>query len=210
MSSQTPPSTTDNTPASNPDDLVIPSFTVPPHPSEGKKERSPCCRRIICISISLGIIAAGAIGIMFALTGDAPQAIFIQEDPPGLEETNRWTASKGRGLEVFVMNSCEDRWTPIFDEYIAAWDNGSPDALTISTRKFPHDPECAEATGRINVCNGNYGNTAWRGVNTAFLRGGFVQHSVAKLNDYHLDRESQNQKRYTMCHELGKSCLGDS
>lgn len=145
---------------------------------------------------------------MVTLTGDqGPQAIFVQEDPPGLEETNRWTAAYGNGLDVFVMNSCEDRYIPIFDEYIEAWDNGTPDALTLTSRKFPHDPECAEHSGRVNVCNGDYGNTAWRGVNTAFLQGGIVKHSVAKLNDYHLDRESHNQKRYTMCHELGKPCL---
>jgi len=197
----------DNTPVHNPDDLAIPSYTVPPLSSEAKttNQRSPCCRRLICIATVLGIAVAAAVGIMIALTGDqGPQAIFIQEDPPGVEDTNRWTANRGQGLELFVMNSCEDRWTPIFDEYIQRWDNGQPDALTLTSRKFPHDPECAEYTGRVNVCNGNYGNTEWRGVNTAFLQGGFVRHSVAKLNDYHLDRESQNQKRYTMCHELGK------
>lgn len=189
----------------NDDDLAIPSFTVPPHPSETKTQRSSCRRRIICIGSILGVLVAGAIGIIMTITGGkGPQAIFVQEDPPGMEETNRWSSNRQRGLELFVMNSCEDRWTPVFDEYIQAWDNGSPDALTLTSRKFPHDPECAEHSGRVNVCNGNYGNTDWRGVNTAFLQGGFVRHSVAKLNDYHLDRESQAQKRYTMCHELGK------
>lgn len=146
---------------------------------------------------------------MLALTGaPSPHLIFVQEDPPGLEETNRWTTNRQRGLELFVMNSCEDRWTPIFDEYIAAWDSGTPDALTLTTRKFPHDPECSESPGRAKVCNGNYGETNWRGLNTVFIRNGFVQHSVAKLNDFHLDRESENQKRYTMCHELGKLSFG--
>lgn len=191
--------------AYDPGDLVIPRFTVPPHPSEAKQERSPWRRRIICIAIILGIVVVGTIGFMLALTGgQGPQAIFIQEDPPGLKETNRWATNGRRGLDLFVMNSCEDRWTPIFDEYITAWDNGTPDALTLTTRKFPHDPDCSAHSGRANVCNFNYGNTDWRGLNTAFLRNGFVQHSVAKLNDFHLDRESEDQKRYTMCHELGK------
>jgi hypothetical protein len=156
------------------------------------------------MAVSLGILIAAAIGIMLTLTGgQGPQAIFIQEDPPGLNETNRWSLNSRNGLDLFVMNSCEDRWTPIFDEYIAAWDNGTPDALTLTTGKFPHDPECGAHPGRANVCNGNYGNTEWRGLNTAFLRNGLVHHSVAKLNDYHLDRESESQKKYTMCHELG-------
>ena len=189
-------------------ELAIPSYTVPPHPLEGDndatKQRSPWRRRIICAVSVVGILVVASIGIMIAITGDqGPQAIFIQEDPPGLEETNRWTTNLQRGLDVFVMNSCEEKWTPIFDEYIAAWDNGSPDALTLTSSKFPHDPECEAYTGRVNVCNGDYGNTNWRGVNTAFIRNGFVVNSVAKLNDFHLDGESQNQKRYTMCHELG-------
>lgn len=196
----------------NPGDLAIPNFTVPPHPSESaestKNEGSPWRRRLICIAVSLGILIAAAIGIMLTLTGgQGPQAIFIQEDPPGLDETNRWSLSSRNGLDLFVMNSCEDRWTPIFDEYIAAWDNGTPDALTLTTGKFPHDPECGAYPGRANVCNGNYGNTEWRGLNTAFLRNGLVHHSVAKLNDYHLDRESESQKKYTMCHELGERML---
>jgi hypothetical protein len=198
------PTTNDDDTAYDPGDLAIPSFTVPPHPSETKPGRSPWRRRIICIAVSLGIVVAAAVGVMVTLTGGQPQAIFIQEDPPGLDETNRWTTNTRNGLDLFVMNSCEDRWTSIFDEYIAAWDNGTPDALTLSSRKFPHDPECDAFPGRANVCNGNYGDTPWRGINTAFLRDGFVHHTVAKLNDFHLDRESEEQKKYTMCHELGK------
>jgi len=212
MSPRTQP--IDDSPVHNPDELATPSCTEPPCHSEAKttNQRSPCCRRLICIAIILGIAIAAAVGIMIAITGgQGPQAIFVQQHPPGVEDTNRWTANTGHGLDLFVMNSCEDRWTPIFDQYIKEWDNGTPDALTLTSGKFPHDPDCAAYTGRVNVCNGNYGNTDWRGLNTAFVQNGFVRHSVTQLNDYHLDGESENQKLYTMCHELGKlSNVSDS
>jgi hypothetical protein len=35
------------------------------------------------------------------------------------------------------------------------------------------------------------------------LQNNFIVLSVAKLNDYHLDQESEAQKLYTMCHEIG-------
>lgn len=79
----TPNPSTNDSPAYNPDDLVIPSFSVPPLSSEaskGTKQRSVWRRRLICIAIFLAVIAAGAIGIMVTLTGNAnPTAIFVQE-----------------------------------------------------------------------------------------------------------------------------------
>ena len=88
--------------------------------------------------------------------------------------------------------------------YIHAWDNGTPDALSLSTERHPHDPECKAHIGRINVCNGNYGRTDWQGVARSFRRAnGFVISATALLNDYYLDGASQSQRLYTMCHEQG-------
>jgi hypothetical protein len=156
------------------------------------------------------ILAIMAIGISAALLviytgGGDPLDFFVQEDPPGRLEAHQWDnrATPGR-LDLFLMNSCEDRWTPAFDRYVREWnEDGTPDVLSLTSQKFPHDPDCAEYNDRMNVCNGNYGPTDWRGINVVFLQNDFIILSVAKLNDYHLDRESEAQKLYTMCHEIG-------
>ena len=113
--------------------------------------------------------------------------------------------NNGTGLNIFVMNSCDDSWTQIFDQYVDIWDNGTPDALTITTEKYSHDPDCAAYSGAINVCNGDYGDTGWNGAEYTFrdLNTGFVVSSKAVLNDYYLKGDNLSQRMYTMCHELG-------
>lgn len=154
----------------------------------------------------LGVLAGGAILVLMIYTGGAdPRVFFVQEDPPGYAEANRWsnTGTPGR-LELNIINSCEDRWTLTFDRYVQEWNNGSPDVLQLTSSRLPHDVECTEYRGQMNVCNGDYGNTDWRGINIVLLYRGSIISSVAKLNDFHLDRESDAQKLYTMCHEIGE------
>lgn len=114
----------------------------------------------------------------------------------------------GSGLAITILNSCDDTWTSTFDEYIDKWDNGSPDSLTITTEKRPRgddSSECQAFTNLVHVCNGNYYYTNWVGV--AYLWrdtvSGHIVSVVALLNDYHLEHASANQRKYTMCHELG-------
>jgi len=51
----------------------------------------------------------------------------------------------------------------------------------------------------------DYGNTQWRGLNEVLLspRQSTIVASTAKLNEHYLSRESDAQKLYTCCHELG-------
>lgn len=158
-------------------------------------------RRFIGLSVMFaGIVLflGGIIGLVSLLSSSDSTDVDNQE-------IQAVWPSNGTGLDVFVMNSCDESWTAIFDEYIDAWDNGTPDALTLSTGKYTHDPICEAHIGRINVCNGNYGDTDWLGVANSFRRAatGFVVSSTALLNDYHLKGASVSQKKYTMCHELG-------
>ena len=83
------------------------------------------------------------------------------------------------------------------------WDAGygNVDPLALSIQRVAVDPECTPTDGRIKVCNGDYGKTDWRGINVALINGEYMVNSVAMLNDYWL--YDDDQKQYTMCHELG-------
>ena len=178
----------------------LPDYKAPEPPT---RQRS-CVKRSLCAGFVLAIAAVAVVAILMAFSGEGgPKSIFVMEDPPGLNETHAWETFGDNGLDITVLNALDDRWTSIFDASILDWDNGQPDALTLSTRKVAVDPDCSPVDGRIKVCNGDYGATDWRGINTAFLQNGFIVHSAAKLNDYHLQGGSQAQKEYTMCHELG-------
>lgn len=165
-----------------------------------------------CTSCVKGTIFAAilviilAVGLSVALLGKPnPIEFFVQEDPPGRNETHTWRTFGNDGLELMIENALVDRWTPYLDEYVEKWDAGydGADPLTLSVRRVAEDFYCDPSGGRLKVCNGDYGATDWRGINIILLQNGFIAHSVAKLNDYWLDKEGTVQQRYTMCHELG-------
>lgn len=115
-------------------------------------------------------------------------------------------ANTGNGLRLDVVNSCSDEWQPYVQTAIANWDNGFPiDSLTLYTSREYYDSECEVVTGKLKICNGDYGDTRWRGLNEVLMspRHGTIVASTAKLNEFYLNYESEAQKLYTCCHELG-------
>ena len=157
--------------------------------------------KFLCWGIGAFMFAGTVVSLSVVLTGSPnPVEYFIPVDPPGMTEAIRWDAENG--LTMIVENACDDSWAKEFDESIADWNQ--TDALVIRTRRTAHDPDCGEFIGRLRVCNSNYGETNWKGLNVVFMRDDFIVHSVSKLNDYWLTTEAQ--RLYTMCHELGHGC----
>jgi hypothetical protein len=109
-----------------------------------------------------------------------------------------------QGLELSVIDNLDEKWVPYFQQAIKDWERGDPDVLSLSVSKASvHDPDCEFVTGSMVVCNGDYGNTDWIGLNQVMIRDDRIIASVALMNDYHLDRMSVEAKQSTMCHELG-------
>jgi hypothetical protein len=122
-----------------------------------------------------------------------------------IDNSLRWdTRGYGEGgLRMDLWNACEDRWTPYFDRAVSEWDVGSPDVLTLTTSRVEVDSNCTAVSGVVKVCNGNYGDNDWRGINEVLIYMDFITSSVAKMNDFYLDNESDAHKQMTMCHEVG-------
>jgi hypothetical protein len=139
-------------------------------------------------------------GISLAFRGSAnPFDLFGRPTLPTVNETQRWGTSGFNGLNLVVENALEDKWTPYFTQYVSEWDKGSPDALTLTTTRVAVDSSCEPAIGVLKVCNGNYGNTDWNGINLSLTQiDGYIVSSVSKMNDYFLDGLSENDKKYTM------------
>ncbi|KAL7554251.1 hypothetical protein ACHAWF_017672 [Thalassiosira exigua] len=110
------------------------------------------------------------------------------------------------GLELAIVDKLDDKWTPYFEQAVADWEGGEPDVLTLNVRKDSFYQEfggCDALQGVLVVCNGDYGNTDWVGINHAVIQLGHIVSSVAKMNDYVLDKLGDAAKQWTMCHELG-------
>jgi len=117
-----------------------------------------------------------------------------------------WPSNGKGGLQLELVNALDDRWVPFFDKAVADWDSGDPNALVLSTSRTSPDSLCTEIDGKMKVCNGDYGNEGWRGINELVFNSKTqkILHSVAKMNEFYIDdKASDNERQYTMCHEIG-------
>ena len=81
------------------------------------------------------------------------------------------------------------------------WDNAA--AVTLNLRTVTYNPDCGAVPWAIKVCNDDFGETGWKGLNQVFLQGEYIVASLAKMNDYYLRVMDEEDRLYTMCHELG-------
>jgi hypothetical protein len=174
-------------------------------------------RRACSYCIPLIIVVVGVVALLYAMQRDDsggstklpnfgnPQ-FWEDEDPwEGLapNEVVKWRNGGSGGLRLELLDAMEPKWESIFLTAVDEWDNGTPDALDLSTSKVPYDMECEPVDNRFKVCNGNYGDTQWRGINQVLIQNGFIVSTTSKMNEYYLASANQDQRQYTMCHELG-------
>ena len=121
-------------------------------------------------------------------------------------EVAKWNNGRQmNGLELVVVNALEEHWQDVFPLVVQDWDNGTPDTLMLLVEEGTPDPDCTEVMGISKVCNGNYGDTQWKGINQVILQNGFITGSTSKMNEYYLKGADESQRRYTLCHEVGHS-----
>lgn len=165
-----------------------------------------CC---ICFLLAIGI-ASYLVVYYFGDEGDIQDLkdafdLFGKEDPfAGLNETSSWR-NDGRGLRLTILNALDDDWYTYFNTAVEQWDSGSPDSLTLSTETRQPDSECPPEDGYLKVCNGDYGETYWKGINKAFMdsSGKHIYASTSLMNEFYLPSSSVAERQYTMCHEIG-------
>jgi len=138
--------------------------------------------------------------------------LYKDEDPfVGDNTTNAW-ATQGTGLSLELQNALDDIWQQEFEEAVSDWEES--EVLTLTTTRVAVDHSCGRVDGVMLVCNGNFGETGWVGINEVEIQyqrsggPGFIISSVAKMNEYYLNNADYNKRLYTMCHEIGTYCVG--
>lgn len=189
-----------------------------------KKKKKARCDMGSCLLLIVVIVCtlvAGIVGLAFFIFG-VPNPLYFFQDSGDIGATfddfnfdgttvdmstykfDRWeTKKQGKGLELYIENALDESWSPYLEEYEALFDQAEPDALSLKIWKVQADSECSPSFGRLKVCNGNYGKTNWEGINLSLVHEGYIKWSTSKMNDYFLVNESEEKKKYTMCHELG-------
>lgn len=177
------------------------------------------CSLLSCIVFVVMIAALGlALGLYFGVfteediegaTGiDVPSLppIFFNDPFEGVppESTSKWQNGGSGGLSLTIVNHAQDQWNTEFAQAISDWDNGTPDALTLTTQQGTYDTDCAFEDGIMKVCNLDYGETGWKGLNEYMVDGSnIIVNSRAKMNEYYLNGASAEERQYVMCHEIG-------
>lgn len=136
---------------------------------------------------------------------------YLNEDPhgnvTGPEDADKWDTSRSQpGLTLHVLNALTDDWHQFYEVAMSDWENGDPDVLTLSTETISPEFDCRaedQVDDVMKVCNGNYGDNGWRGLNTCIIVGETIVSSVAQMNEFYLQDASDEWKQYTMCHEIG-------
>jgi hypothetical protein len=135
--------------------------------------------------------------------GESPWAPGMQQNP---DDAVKWRSDGSGGLTLQLVNALSSEWHEFFDQSILDWDAGSPDSLTLETSVAPAPlPDCPDdqADGIMLVCNDDYGETDWKGINKALLQNGWIIASTARMNDRFFGDNDKNKRLYTMCHEIG-------
>ncbi|KAL3791765.1 hypothetical protein ACHAW5_008760 [Stephanodiscus triporus] len=105
------------------------------------------------------------------------------------------------GLHLTLQNALDDTWQAEFEIAVDDWRES--DALQLTTERVTVDNNCNTVDGVIVVCNANFGDTGWVGINERSYRRGFIVSSVVKMNEYYLGDADFGHRRYVMCHEIG-------
>lgn len=121
---------------------------------------------------------------------------------------------KDTSLELEIVNACTEDWYGWFYQAVEDWEKS--DVLTLSSSVVTADPDCKPIDGVMKVCNSNYGDTGWKGINELLISGSvatgekIIVSSVAKMNEYYVGanvntwpNKIEDERRYTMCHEMG-------
>jgi len=146
-------------------------------------------------------------GALENFTGFTPD--LWDEDPfVGNNTTNLWEGyTKGEGgLKLELWNALDDSWTNEYIEAVNDWNTWCDvKVVDLSSKNVEVDHDCTQVTGVMKVCNGNYGETGWLGINQVLktVNGGIIQSSIAKMNEHYLLNADYDERLYTMCHELG-------
>jgi predicted Zn-dependent protease len=105
------------------------------------------------------------------------------------------------GLRLTLQNALDDTWQGEFEAAVSDWQES--DALVLTAERVEVDYNCNRIDGVMVVCNANFGETGWVGINENAIMDNIIVSSVAKMNEYYLRNADFDHRRYTMCHEIG-------
>jgi hypothetical protein len=105
-----------------------------------------------------------------------------------------------------VGDNVTSTWDSHLDVAIADWNASSVLNLT-EVAGQARGKNCRPTDGRIEVCNGTYGNNGWLGIAQIWITGGVhITQATTKVNDTYFNTPTYNTpawRQFVMCQEIG-------
>jgi hypothetical protein len=130
---------------------------------------------------------------------------------PGAEANHSWgNYHWGRTANPFqlkIVDSVTGVWDSLLPPVSADWSASSAFDTSIESGGSGLIARllCNPISGKIRVCNANYGPNLWFGLATVYVSGGHISQAVTQLNDFYFTGSYANNiaRRHVLCQEVG-------
>lgn len=104
-----------------------------------------------------------------------------------------------------VGDNVSAAWDGYLNEAISDWSVSSVLDLVKEAGGAKSAKSCRATSGRVQVCNANYGSTGWLGIAQIWLSGSHITQGRAQMNDTYFSQPAYNTpawRRLVMCQEI--------
>jgi len=102
-----------------------------------------------------------------------------------------------------VGDNLNNSWDAYLTEAITAWSDSA--VLNLTRVAGGTNSSCAPTLGRIETCNGAYGENGWLGIASVWTSGSHIVQATTKVNDTYFKMSQYNTqawRRLVMCQEI--------
>ena len=163
------------------------------------------------LRLEIVVIVALAFATLLALAAFSSAEAAQQTDAAAKEvttENHAWSsyhwAIKSSPLRLTLDDNVSSAW----DSYLttASSDWSQSNVLDTSVLANQSNASCAPTSGKVEVCNKDYGATGWSGLAQIWITKGRYKHitqGLAKMNDKYFGSNDAAKRAHVMCQEVG-------
>jgi len=119
--------------------------------------------------------------------------------------TYHWATTTGT-VNLPVIDSTTSDWQGSFDESMSRWNQSSSinQIVEAGSESRKDRKRCTTVTGKMKVCNADYGFNGWAGLASINLdSNGHIIQGTAKMNDSYMAGDTNAERNHVMCQEIG-------
>ena len=138
------------------------------------------------------------------LTGALLAIAFTGRPSANHQWGNYHWARQSNPFTLLAGNNLSGEWQLAYDKALADWSNSDVLDVTETAGRTKPKP-CRPTSGRIEVCDANYGSNGWLGLAQIWASGDHITQGVAKMNDTYFSSPTYNTvswRELVMCQEI--------